>query len=155
MPTWAATCSACTATTTPSSLVLCICIVNDAAHKAAAHVVSKDNMILKCIKGNMLTEMLLHGIANIRKVFLRKQRVIAETPAGTLDQASKEWVLDTEGTSLLGVNHTCTMSTSAASCHGDHGDRDVGQWQEPAHGVWAGGGTAGWRRRLWRRLIRW
>ena len=116
---------------------------------------SEDNMILKCIKGNTLTEMSLHGIANIRKVFLRKQRVIAETPAGTLDQASKEWVLDTEGTSLLGVNHTCTMSTSAASCHGDHGDRDVGQWQEPAHGVWAGGGTAGWRRRLWRRLIRW
>jgi len=56
---------------------------------------------LRRLESNMLNEMALRGIPDIKKVFLRQQNRKVYTVEGQKEE--KEWVLDTEGVNLLQV----------------------------------------------------
>lgn len=64
-----------------------------------------DQEFLKKIEQTMLSQVVLQGVAGVRKVFLRDAKSTFPDPEGAgdgyLDQ--NEWVLDTEGTNLLEV----------------------------------------------------
>nr|ABA64469.1 DNA-dependent RNA polymerase II largest subunit [Glaucocystis nostochinearum] len=74
-----------------------------------------EHEFLRRIEGDMLTEMALRGIAQIRKVFMREAKKIT-FDADHKYMHEKEWVLDTEGCNLLevmscqDVDHTRTTS---------------------------------------------
>lgn len=66
-----------------------------------------DDMFLRCIEANMLSDMTLQGIEAISKVYMhlpqtdsKKRIVITET--GEF-KAIAEWLLETDGTSLMKV----------------------------------------------------
>jgi len=96
-------------------LLLRIRIVNDEASKAEEGGASEDDVFLKRIESNMLTQLRLRGVTDIRKVFIRS----APKPRFDENEAyanDPEWMLDTEGVNLLevmnevGVDHTRTQS---------------------------------------------
>lgn len=67
----------------------------------------EDDMFLRCIEANMLSDMTLQGIEAIGKVYMhlpqtdnKKRIVITET--GEF-KAIAEWLLETDGTSLMKV----------------------------------------------------
>jgi DNA-directed RNA polymerase II subunit RPB1 len=67
-----------------------------------------DNTVefLRRLETQMLSSMLLRGIPDIKKVFLRKAERLYYDRTGqikTKDDKAKEWVLDTEGINLLAV----------------------------------------------------
>ncbi|MBA0770003.1 hypothetical protein Gotri_018685, partial [Gossypium trilobum] len=84
-------------------LILRIRIMNDEAPKGELNDESaEDDVFLKKIESNMLTEMALRGIPDINKVFIKHSK------ASKFDEADgyktgEEWVLDTEGVNLLAV----------------------------------------------------
>ncbi|KAG4153661.1 hypothetical protein ERO13_D03G005300v2 [Gossypium hirsutum] len=84
-------------------LILRIRIMNDEAPKGELTDESaEDDVFLKKIESNMLTEMALRGIPDINKVFIKHGK------ASKFDEADgyktgEEWVLDTEGVNLLAV----------------------------------------------------
>ncbi|XVE87489.1 hypothetical protein DITRI_Ditri18aG0121500 [Diplodiscus trichospermus] len=84
-------------------LILRIRIMNDEAPKGELNDESaEDDVFLKKIESNMLTEMALRGIPDINKVFIKHSK------ASKFDEADgyktgEEWVLDTEGVNLLSV----------------------------------------------------
>lgn len=75
----------------------------------------QDDVFLKRIEGNMLTEMTLRGIPAIRKVFMREEKKVVFNEDGCFG-TENEWILDTEGVNLLEVmsfpdiDHTRTIS---------------------------------------------
>ncbi|KAL0833412.1 hypothetical protein Bca101_085301 [Brassica carinata] len=84
-------------------LILRIRIMNDEGAKGEGQDESaEDDVFLKKIESNMLTEMALRGIPDINKVFIkqvRKSKFDEEEGFKT----SEEWMLDTEGVNLLAV----------------------------------------------------
>jgi DNA-directed RNA polymerase II subunit RPB1 len=67
----------------------------------------EDDMFLRCIEANMLSEMTLQGIESIEKVYMhlpqtdQKKRIVV-TEAGEFE-AIDEWFLETDGTQLMRV----------------------------------------------------
>lgn len=67
-----------------------------------------DDVFLRCIEANMLTDMTLQGIESISKVYMHlpqqdnKKRIVI-TEQGDF-KAIQEWLLETDGVSLMRVN---------------------------------------------------
>ncbi|KAL0872475.1 hypothetical protein Bca101_022180 [Brassica carinata] len=81
-------------------LILRIRIMNDEG--VAQDESAEDDVFLKKIESNMLTDMALRGIPDINKVFIkqvRKSKFDEEEGFKT----TEEWMLDTEGVNLLAV----------------------------------------------------
>lgn len=100
-------------------LLLRIRIVNDeaASKDEGAGAGSEDDVFLKRIESNMLTQLKLRGVADIRKVFIRSatRPRFDDAEAYTNEQ---EWMLDTEGVNLLEVlNHPDVDHTRTQSNH--------------------------------------
>ncbi|KAJ3693705.1 hypothetical protein LUZ60_009185 [Juncus effusus] len=84
-------------------LILRIRIMNDEAPKGELTDESaEDDVFLKKIEGNMLTEMALRGIPDINKVFI-KQGKVNRFDENEGFKPEVEWMLDTEGVNLLAV----------------------------------------------------
>ncbi|WVZ51464.1 hypothetical protein U9M48_002610 [Paspalum notatum var. saurae] len=89
-------------------LILRLRVINDDASKGGIIDESaEDDVFLKKIESNMLTEMALQGIPDVNKVFIKKMKV-NKFDMNDGFKSSEEWMLDTEGTNLL-----------AAMCHED------------------------------------
>ncbi|GJP85732.1 hypothetical protein CLOP_g15835 [Closterium sp. NIES-67] len=90
-------------------LILRIRILNEEAAKGGVgsgaegeELSADDDVFLKQVEGNILTEMSLRGIEAIKKVFIREvkqQRYDEERGFAT----HSEWILDTEGVNMLEV----------------------------------------------------
>eukprot|EP00698_Gefionella_okellyi_P018051 TRINITY_DN5380_c0_g1_i1.p1 TRINITY_DN5380_c0_g1~~TRINITY_DN5380_c0_g1_i1.p1 ORF type:complete len:1783 (+),score=341.44 TRINITY_DN5380_c0_g1_i1:59-5407(+) len=95
------------------TLVLHVRIMNDSDQKVEG--ATEDDAFLKNIESNLLSDLKLKGITNVRKVFMREEKSNKWEPA-TGKKQKVEWVLDTEGTNMLevmsvtGVDHTRTIS---------------------------------------------
>lgn len=69
-----------------------------------------DDVFLRCIEANMLTDMTLQGIEAISKVYMHlpqqdsKKRIVI-TEQGDF-KALPEWLLETDGVSLMRVRKT-------------------------------------------------
>lgn len=67
----------------------------------------EDDVFLRCIEANMLTDMSLQGIEAITKVYMHlpttddKKRIVI-TEEGEF-KAIQEWILETDGTALMRV----------------------------------------------------
>ncbi|WCJ32728.1 DNA-directed RNA polymerase II subunit RPB1 [Euphorbia peplus] len=84
-------------------LILRIRIMNDEAPKGELNDESaEDDVFLKKIESNMLTEMALRGIPDINKVFI-KQSKVSKFDEREGFKTTEEWMLDTEGVNLLAV----------------------------------------------------
>ncbi|KAL3624527.1 DNA-directed RNA polymerase II subunit rpb1 [Castilleja foliolosa] len=84
-------------------LILRIRIMNDEAPKGEMTDESaEDDVFLKKIEGNMLTEMALRGIPDINKVFIKNGK-LNKFDENEGFKAENEWMLDTEGVNLLAV----------------------------------------------------
>nr|CAA36735.1 DNA-directed RNA polymerase [Arabidopsis thaliana] len=84
-------------------LILRIRIMNDEGPKGELQDESaEDDVFLKKIESNMLTEMALRGIPDINKVFIKQVRKSRFDEEGGF-KTSEEWMLDTEGVNLLAV----------------------------------------------------
>ncbi|MED6135270.1 DNA-directed RNA polymerase II subunit rpb1 [Stylosanthes scabra] len=98
-------------------LILCIRIMNDEAHKQEIHDDSTDDVFLKRIEGNLLTEMTLRGIPGINKVFMRSIDV-PKFDDNEGFKTHKKWMLETEGVNLLAAMcHEQVDSTRTTSNH--------------------------------------
>ncbi|KAN0031933.1 hypothetical protein ACTFIV_005803 [Dictyostelium citrinum] len=75
-----------------------------------------DDQFLRRIESNMLSEMVLRGIKGIKKVFMRTDDKIPKVTENGGFGVREEWILDTDGVSLLevmshpDVDHTRTTS---------------------------------------------
>ncbi|KAH0971039.1 hypothetical protein GBA52_023195 [Prunus armeniaca] len=84
-------------------LILRIRIMNAEAPKGElVDESAEDDVFLKKIESNMLTEMALRGIPDINKVFIKHGKVNKFDPSEGF-KAEQEWMLDTEGVNLLAV----------------------------------------------------
>ncbi|KAK3224411.1 hypothetical protein Dsin_011436 [Dipteronia sinensis] len=84
-------------------LILRIRIMNDEAPKGELTDESaEDDVFLKKIESNMLTEMALRGIPDINKVFIKKGKM-NRFDENEGFKSVDEWMLDTEGVNLLAV----------------------------------------------------
>ncbi|RVW51080.1 DNA-directed RNA polymerase II subunit 1 [Vitis vinifera] len=84
-------------------LILRIRIMNDEAPKGELQDESaEDDVFLKKIESNMLTEMALRGIPDINKVFIKSGKVNKFDESEGF-KPEVEWMLDTEGVNLLAV----------------------------------------------------
>ncbi|KAK4387915.1 DNA-directed RNA polymerase II subunit RPB1 [Sesamum angolense] len=84
-------------------LILRIRIMNDEAPKGELQDESaEDDVFLKKVESNMLTEMALRGIPDINKVFIKNGKV-NKFDENEGFKAETEWMLDTEGVNLLAV----------------------------------------------------
>ncbi|KAL0432898.1 UNVERIFIED_CONTAM: DNA-directed RNA polymerase II subunit RPB1 [Sesamum latifolium] len=84
-------------------LILRIRIMNDEAPKGELQDESaEDDVFLKKVESNMLTEMALRGIPDINKVFIKNGKV-NKFDENEGFKAENEWMLDTEGVNLLAV----------------------------------------------------
>jgi len=84
-------------------LILRIRIMNDEAPKGDIQDESaEDDVFLKKIESNMLTEMTLRGIPDINKVFIKNTK-IQKFDENEGFKPHEEWMLDTEGVNLLAV----------------------------------------------------
>ncbi|KAF3333653.1 DNA-directed RNA polymerase II subunit 1-like protein [Carex littledalei] len=84
-------------------LILRIRIMNDEAPKGELQDESaEDDVFLKKIESNMLTEMALRGIPDINKVFIKSGK-INRFDENEGFKPGQEWMLDTEGVNLLAV----------------------------------------------------
>lgn len=85
-------------------LILRIRIMNDEAPKGELNDESaEDDVFLKKIESNMLTEMALRGIPDINKVFIKQAKVNKFTQEEGFRTDSNEFMLDSEGINLLAV----------------------------------------------------
>ncbi|KAJ7526580.1 hypothetical protein O6H91_16G013300 [Diphasiastrum complanatum] len=98
-------------------LILRIRIMNDEAPKGEVLDQSEDDVFLKKIESNMLTEMALRGIPDIQKVFIREhKRQRFDEIEGFKPET--EWMLDTEGVNMLAVMcHEDVDATRTTSNH--------------------------------------
>ncbi|MCO5588461.1 hypothetical protein L7F22_042417 [Adiantum nelumboides] len=98
-------------------LILRVRIMNDEAPKGEGADQSEDDVFLKRIESNMLTEMALRGIPDINKVFIKS------TKFNKFDEVDgfkpdTEWMLDTEGVNMLAVMcHEDVDATRTISNH--------------------------------------
>eukprot|EP00899_Mesostigma_viride_P002361 jgi/Mesvir1/12125/Mv00383-RA.1 len=106
-------------------LILRIRIMNDgssggkgeAGGAGAESTQSEDDIFLKKIENNMLTEMALRGVPAIKKVFIRDTKKIKFDKDDAYD-FDKEWMLDTDGVNLMAVlSHEAVDSTRTTCNH--------------------------------------
>ncbi|KAG4993662.1 hypothetical protein JHK86_030489 [Glycine max] len=99
-------------------LILRIRIMNDEAPKGEIQDESaEDDVFLKKIESNMLTEMTLRGIPDINKVFIKNTKV-QKFDENQGFKPNEEWMLDTEGVNLLAVMcHEDVDATRTTSNH--------------------------------------
>ncbi|VAI24335.1 unnamed protein product [Triticum turgidum subsp. durum] len=76
-----------------------------------------DDVFLKKVESNMLTEMALGGIADINKVFIKEKKVNRFDENDGFTQ-KEEWMLDTEGVNLLAV--MCHEDVDATRTRSNH-----------------------------------
>ncbi|KAA8532028.1 hypothetical protein F0562_006830 [Nyssa sinensis] len=99
-------------------LILRIRIMNDEAPKGDLHAESaEDDVFLKKIESNMLTEMALRGIPGINKVFIKNGKV-NKFDENEGFKSETEWMLDTEGVNLLAV--MCNEDVDARRTTSNH-----------------------------------
>ncbi|CAK7355676.1 unnamed protein product [Dovyalis caffra] len=99
-------------------LILRIRIMNDEAPKGELNDESaEDDVFLKKIESNMLTEMALRGIPDINKVFIKNAKVSRFDESEGFKTA-EEWMLDTEGVNLLAV--MCNENVDARKTTSNH-----------------------------------
>ncbi|XP_077241839.1 DNA-directed RNA polymerase II subunit RPB1-like isoform X2 [Tasmannia lanceolata] len=100
-------------------LILRIRIMNDVAPKAElqGEESSEDDVFLKKIESNMLTEMALRGIPDINKVFIKSLKIDRFEENEGFKQVT-EWLLDTEGVNLLAV--ICQEDVDATRTTSNH-----------------------------------
>lgn len=84
-------------------------VVEDESEKGERNS-EEDQEFLKRIEQTMLSQVVLQGVAGVRKVFLRdaKSTFPDSSPHGDGYRDQNEWVLDTEGTNLLEASHLPT-----------------------------------------------
>ncbi|KAH9322462.1 hypothetical protein KI387_017101, partial [Taxus chinensis] len=99
-------------------LILRIRIMNEEAPKGEAQDQnSEDDVFLKKIESNMLTEMALRGIPDINKVFIKSGK-INKFDENEGFKPETEWMLDTEGVNMLAVMcHEDVDATRTTSNH--------------------------------------
>ncbi|OVA08877.1 RNA polymerase [Macleaya cordata] len=98
-------------------LILRIRIKNDEAPKGELPDGYEDDVFLKKIECNMLTEMALRGIPDINKVFI-KSRKVNKFDEHEGFKPEEEFLLDTEGANLLAVMcHEDVDATRTTSNH--------------------------------------
>ncbi|CAO2141859.1 unnamed protein product [Urochloa humidicola] len=99
-------------------LILRLRITNDEALNGDMRDESaEDDVFLKKIESNMLTEMALRGIPDINKVFLKEVK-ISKFDEKCGFQSPGEWMLDTDGVNLLAVMcHEDVDATRTTSNH--------------------------------------
>lgn len=98
-------------------LILRIRIMNDEAPKGEVADQSEDDVFLKKIESNMLTEMALRGIPDVHKVFIKS---VKSNKFDEVDgfKPENEWMLDTEGVNMLAVmTHDDVDATRTVSNH--------------------------------------
>ncbi|KAJ6413303.1 hypothetical protein OIU84_006156 [Salix udensis] len=99
-------------------LILRIRIMNDEAPKGELNDESaEDDVFLKKIESNMLTEMALRGIPDINKVFIKNAKVSSFDEKEGF-KTTEEWMLDTEGVNLLAV--MCNENVDARKTTSNH-----------------------------------
>ncbi|CAN1226388.1 DNA-directed RNA polymerase II subunit RPB1 [Linum perenne] len=98
-------------------LILRIRIMNDEAPKGELDSSAEDDVFLKRIESNMLTEMALRGIPDINKVFIKHGKV-SKFDKNEGFRTVEEWMLDTEGVNLLAV--MCHESVDAQRTSSNH-----------------------------------
>ncbi|KAL9356858.1 hypothetical protein Peur_050111 [Populus x canadensis] len=99
-------------------LILRIRIMNDEAPKGELNDESaEDDVFLKKIESNMLTEMALRGIPDINKVFIKNAKVSSFDESEGF-KTTEEWMLDTEGVNLLAV--MCNENVDARKTTSNH-----------------------------------
>ncbi|KAF2312460.1 hypothetical protein GH714_034752 [Hevea brasiliensis] len=99
-------------------LILRIRIMNDEAPKGELNDESaEDDVFLKKIESNMLTEMALRGIPDINKVFIKHGKV-SKFDENDGFKTMEEWMLDTEGVNLLAV--MCNENVDAKRTTSNH-----------------------------------
>ncbi|CDP14970.1 unnamed protein product [Coffea canephora] len=100
-------------------LILRIRIMNDEAPKGELNDESaEDDVFLKKIESNMLTEMALRGIPDINKVFIKQAKVNKFTQEEGFKTDSNEFMLDSEGVNLLAV--MCHEDVDASRTTSNH-----------------------------------
>ncbi|KAF8406664.1 hypothetical protein HHK36_008754 [Tetracentron sinense] len=99
-------------------LILRIRIMNDEAPKGELQDESaEDDVFLRKIESNMLTEMALRGIPDINEVFIKSGKV-NKFDENEGFKPENEWMLDTEGVNLLAVMcHEDVDATRTTSNH--------------------------------------
>uniref|UniRef100_A0A0D9XW28 DNA-directed RNA polymerase subunit n=1 Tax=Leersia perrieri TaxID=77586 RepID=A0A0D9XW28_9ORYZ len=99
-------------------LILRVRITNDEAPKGVIQdEFAEDDVFLKKIESNMLTEMALRGIPDINKVFIKHGKVNKFKDDDGF-KSDEEWMLDTEGVNLLAVMcHEDVDATRTTSNH--------------------------------------
>ena len=89
-----------------------------AAAAAARAATRRRYAFLKKIESQMLTNLALRGIPDIKKVFIREANVMGLDPVTETFTKKSEWMLDTEGVNLLEVmNHEDVDFTRTTSNH--------------------------------------
>jgi len=85
-------------------LLLRIRIMNNELEKQGDDVGNtEDEVFLKRLEAQMLDNLALRGIADIKKVFIREANVMGVDPVTEAFGKTSEWMLDTEGVNLLEV----------------------------------------------------
>jgi len=99
-------------------LLLRIRIMNNDAEKGDVEASTEDEVFLKRLEGQMLSNLALRGIPDIKKVFIREANIMALDPETETFAKRSEWQLDTEGVNLLEVmNHEDVDFTRTTSNH--------------------------------------
>ena len=84
-------------------LLLRIRIMNNELEKGEEGGTAEDEVFLKRLEAQMLDNLALRGIADIKKVFIREANVMGVDPRTESFGKTSEWQLDTEGVNLLEV----------------------------------------------------
>ena len=91
---------------------------NEMGDKEAGPSTTEDEVFLKKLESQMLTNLALRGIPDIKKVFIREANVMGLDPVTETFTKKSEWMLDTEGVNLLEVmNHEDVDFTRTTSNH--------------------------------------
>eukprot|EP01018_Ginkgo_biloba_P010814 Gb_06029 [translate_table: standard] len=98
-------------------LILRLRIIDDDPKEEAEAKNSDDDAFLRKIESNILTELALHGIENINKVFIKSGK-INKFNENEGFKPETEWMLDTEGVNMLAVMcHEDVDATRTTSNH--------------------------------------
>ena len=99
-------------------LLLRIRIMNTELEKDMGEQETEDEVFLKRLEAQLLNNLKLRGIADIRKVFIREANTLGLDPVTETFTKRSEWMLDTEGVNLLEVmNHEDVDFTRTTSNH--------------------------------------
>ena len=99
-------------------LLLRIRIMNNEIEKGDVEVNTEDEVFLKRLEGQMLSNLALRGIPDIKKVFIREANTMGLDSETETFTKKSEWMLDTEGVNLLEVmNHEDVDFTRTTSNH--------------------------------------